>query len=324
MLQTKKVRVMVKLTTEEFIDKAQKMHGDTYDYSKVVYVKSVEPVTIVCKIHGEFTQKPHMHLQGRGCSLCGVIKSAESKVGKGVTFEEFVQKAVELFGSKYTYYKDTFTNMTTATKITCAEHGDFYIKPSSHLKSPTGCVKCSHELCAKAIRLTTESFIEKASNIHNNKYTYGFTDYETNRTKVVITCPTHGNYTQIAADHLQGCGCPKCNVNTWRYSDWEKAGYSSKNFTGFKLYIIKCFSDTEVFYKIGKTYTTIATRFKELPYGYEVMYVVEADARTVSELETKYLSENRSNKYEPAYNFSGQYECFTKVELKDRGLNYGC
>lgn len=43
-----------KLTTEEFIEKARKIHGNKYDYSKVVYVNSQTKVCIICPIHGEF------------------------------------------------------------------------------------------------------------------------------------------------------------------------------------------------------------------------------------------------------------------------------
>lgn len=45
---------MKKKTTEEFIQEAKKIHGDTYDYSKVVYNKSTEKVCIICPKHGEF------------------------------------------------------------------------------------------------------------------------------------------------------------------------------------------------------------------------------------------------------------------------------
>ena len=32
---------MARLTTEEFIERARKVHGDEYDYSKVKYVKNM-------------------------------------------------------------------------------------------------------------------------------------------------------------------------------------------------------------------------------------------------------------------------------------------
>ena len=43
-----------RLTTEEFIEKARKIHGDKYDYSKVEYKSATEKVIIICPIHGEF------------------------------------------------------------------------------------------------------------------------------------------------------------------------------------------------------------------------------------------------------------------------------
>ena len=40
-----------KLTTQEFIKKARKIHGDKYDYSKVEYIKSTSKVCIICPKH---------------------------------------------------------------------------------------------------------------------------------------------------------------------------------------------------------------------------------------------------------------------------------
>lgn len=57
-------------TMEEFLLKAHKAHGDKYDYSKVEYVNSCTPVTIICKKHGLFLQGPHSHVSGRGCPIC--------------------------------------------------------------------------------------------------------------------------------------------------------------------------------------------------------------------------------------------------------------
>ena len=56
--------------TEEFIQKARKIHGDKYNYSKVKYVNSKTKVCIICPEHGEFWQTPNVHLCGCGCSYC--------------------------------------------------------------------------------------------------------------------------------------------------------------------------------------------------------------------------------------------------------------
>lgn len=46
------------------------MHSDRYDYSKTNYTKADNPVTIICRVHGEFEQKAYSHLQKRGCPHC--------------------------------------------------------------------------------------------------------------------------------------------------------------------------------------------------------------------------------------------------------------
>lgn len=57
--------------TKEFIEKAKKVHGNRYDYSKSVYINNHSKICIICPEHGEFWQKPNDHLRGIGCYLCG-------------------------------------------------------------------------------------------------------------------------------------------------------------------------------------------------------------------------------------------------------------
>lgn len=55
---------------DEFIMKSKQIHGDKYDYSKVVYINSNEKVEIVCPEHGSFWVMPRNHLNGSGCPHC--------------------------------------------------------------------------------------------------------------------------------------------------------------------------------------------------------------------------------------------------------------
>ena len=59
-----------KLDTEQFIEKANKIHNNFYDYSKTKYVLSNKKVIITCPIHGDFEQTPNHHLGGEGCPVC--------------------------------------------------------------------------------------------------------------------------------------------------------------------------------------------------------------------------------------------------------------
>ena len=56
----------------------------------------------------------------------------------------------------------------------------------------------------------TESFILKATSIHNNKYVYDKVTWVSNKTKVTITCPKHGDFEQSPNNHLSGYGCQEC------------------------------------------------------------------------------------------------------------------
>ena len=62
-------------------------------------------------------------------------------------------------------------------------------------------------------KLTTKEFIEKATNIHGNKYDYSKVEYINNRTNIIIICPKHGEFLQTPNTHLDGCGCGKCSGN---------------------------------------------------------------------------------------------------------------
>ena len=78
-----------KLTTEQFIAKAREIHGDKYDYSKVVYAKMHDyiTITITCPQHGDFLQKAYSHLNGKGCSKCAKEES-RSKLILGVAHND--------------------------------------------------------------------------------------------------------------------------------------------------------------------------------------------------------------------------------------------
>lgn len=73
-------------------------------------------------------------------------------------------------------------------------------------------------------RLTTYEFVARAKERHNGKYTYAKVEYITARTRVIVTCPTHGDFSVLPMNHLHSHGgCQKCaapamkfDINTWR------------------------------------------------------------------------------------------------------------
>ena len=111
------------MTTEEFIKKAQAVHGDKYDYSKVEYLNNHTPIIIVCPIHGEYPQRPSNHLRGNGCPICGhaalttrsrsLLTQEEARKRISEKLSVLPYKLVEPF----TYKGDRKTNVTLYCKI---------------------------------------------------------------------------------------------------------------------------------------------------------------------------------------------------------------
>lgn len=65
----------IPFTTEQYIEKAKKIHRDKYDYSFVDYKNAKTKIIIKCKECGFiFPQNPASHLRGCGCPNCHLKK----------------------------------------------------------------------------------------------------------------------------------------------------------------------------------------------------------------------------------------------------------
>jgi len=186
------------VTIPIFIQRAQKIHGNYYDYSKTIYESYFKKIEIVCPSHGSFFQTPSNHLQGRKCRKCA----------RTLTTEEFIKKAFEIHSDYFNYSKTKYVTSHIKIEIICPIHGSFFQTPNGHLNG-AGCPKCAVEKTHNQQRLTTEEFINRSKEIHKNKYEYRDSVYKGWESKISIKCPNHGIFDQRACDHFKS-GCPKC------------------------------------------------------------------------------------------------------------------
>lgn len=140
-------------------------------------------------------------------------------MGNKLSKEEFIKRAKDVHGDKYDYSKVNYENYSTKVCIICPEHGEFWQVPNSHL-SGNGC-----PACAGLRPLTTQDFIKRAVSIHGNKYDYSNAQYISERKKIKIICPIHGEFFQTPKNHLRGNGCPECGKKYAR--EWRKNDYKS-------------------------------------------------------------------------------------------------
>ena len=189
--------------SDYFIALSRSIHGDKYNYSKVVYKNTYSKIIITCPKHGDFTQRASAHTHGKqGCKKCSIEKSRSNN-------QLFIGSAIKIHGDQYNYSKINYIDVHTPIIIICEKHGDFQQTPISHL-SGHGCQQCAYEI-DKTINLsTTSDFLIKSEQIHKDEYLYLKTKYTHSKSPVTITCKIHGDFQQKPNYHLCGNGCPKC------------------------------------------------------------------------------------------------------------------
>lgn len=128
--------------------------------------------------------------------------------------EEFIKEANIIHNQKYDYSKTEYIRAHSKVCIICPMHGEFWQTPHEHLNGQ-GCSKCSGKYI-----WTTKEWIQEAAKRNKYFYNYGKTHYINKNTKVIVTCPIHGDFNIIPYDHLCGHGCQKC-VGKYHYTNEE-------------------------------------------------------------------------------------------------------
>lgn len=188
-----------------FIDKASAVHGDFYDYSKVLYINSDTKVIIIDPVYGEFSQLPHSHLSGQGHPAGRGRKTAAALRDSK---EEFVVKARATHGALYNYDMVVYESSHKKVIIVDPDHGAFDMAPYSHIQGqghPTrGRISCN-----KKRMLGYDEFVRRSKEQHGPLYDYSKAIYKGVDTKVIIIHPTLGEFKQTPYEHMNGSGHPK-------------------------------------------------------------------------------------------------------------------
>lgn len=286
-----------KKSQEQAVADLIKVHGDKYDYSETIYTRAVDSVEIKCKLHGKFSIIYDAHRSGKGCKKCGEISRRSARLKP---YSEFLERARKVHGSKYSYIKESYSNLSSKMEIVCRKHGVFLQLPEKHL-SGHGCKYCSNKG-----PVTYDNFLSRSAEKHDYKYDYSLVDaslFDRNieTFKVEIICPVHGNYTQTARNHIQGQGCRKC----------MKCGFNISKPGSLYILVSKC----SRYIKIGITNRDIYIRVKEInkksPYDFQLEYSrTFADGEQLLNFETTILNYLSAQMITTKHVFSGSTECF--------------
>ncbi len=203
-----------RLTTEEFIQKANTIHNNKFSYPNTVYKGKGKDIHFVCPIHGPVSMPARGHLQSdHGCPRCaGKVHTSALAIYRD-KFKEKLDKLNLTIEEIFTTTGIARPSMKERTYITlvlkCEEHGTFKRTMSGvRRKHFTGCPSC--HVRPPHREWSTESFILEAMDVHGDLYDYSKSVYVKYGQPLTIICKEHGEFEQAAHVHVEGAGCNKC------------------------------------------------------------------------------------------------------------------
>ena len=125
-----------------------------------------------------------------------------------LTTEEFIKKSKEKLGYILDYSKTHYINSKTPLILICPTHGEFKQTPHSHFHSNIACRKCSYGI------LSSAQYIERAKNVHGDKFEYNSTIYKSSRKTIDVICKKHGCFLTMPETHIitKNGGCSGCST----------------------------------------------------------------------------------------------------------------
>lgn len=127
---------------KKWIFKANILHNNTYDYSKVVYTHSEDDVIIICKKHGEFKTNLKNHARVSGCPSCS-SKNVFSTLKPATLY--YIR--IERDGN--TAYKIGVTNSSLKNRFTASQMKYITILQETKYDDGYQCKLAEREICSK-------------------------------------------------------------------------------------------------------------------------------------------------------------------------------
>jgi hypothetical protein len=196
-----------------FLENAKAKHDTKFDYSKVYYTNNVEKVTIICRLHGKFTQSPAKHLSNKyACPECAKIAQGLSQRIDKTTF---IGRARMLYGNIYNYDNTVVGRKKETIEVYCIIHKQHFTQMlGSHLKGHTGCKECLREKKeVQAHETFKKDFIRQFIEKFGDKYDFSKVVYINNKTPVLVKCKKHNcEFLQVHRNIKRSatCSCPEC------------------------------------------------------------------------------------------------------------------
>lgn len=140
---------------------------------------------------------------------------------KRLTTEEFVAKATEVHGGKYTYEKVVYQTTKSQVVVTCPKHGDYVVTPVIHLRGHVG--RCCLYESRKGIRTRkdTPEYLERKLALSQGVMFFNGSP-----------CSICGNKKRYSCNN----SCATCAVESRRKSNAKNNGVRHRRFNQANIY----------------------------------------------------------------------------------------
>jgi superfamily II DNA or RNA helicase len=119
---------------------------------------------------------------------------------------EFLQKLKDSgnWNDEYDYSKVEYVNSATKVLVIDKKFN------TEHLITPNGLIQINSKCSLQSAVNKTLFCIKQFQEIHGNKYDYSLVSYVNEKTKIIIICPEHGEFSKLPYIHRKESGCVYC------------------------------------------------------------------------------------------------------------------
>lgn len=195
-------------TTEDFIEKASKVHKNKFNYSKVKYISTDTKIKIVCKkCKNIFKQRPSSHLRGVGCAQCaGKIPISEDM------FKDILK---DVHNNKITLLSK-YINKSSKVKV---QHncGNIWSTTPNHLiKRKQGCRSCSN-----LKRTMSNKIFKRRLKYEHDGNIVSLENYKMSKIRIKFKCLKCNKTYKSEPRNVLRNGCHSC-ANRKDYKEYNK------------------------------------------------------------------------------------------------------
>lgn len=165
---------------------------------------------VECAIHGEFSTRVNRLLnKPEGVSACPQCARAMGGALRRKSVSKWMLQVQAAFNGTVTLDPMSVTVASAKVTAICAEHGAF-TPVLQDLIAGHGCPQCGRLAANQKTTSSSADAIGALVSKRGHRYIYHPGSYAGSKAEVKITCPTHGSFWQIYANHRNGADCPAC------------------------------------------------------------------------------------------------------------------